>query len=143
MSKYPPMSDAGFEGNYNQYGNTATSQQSGLQPSNLHATGQNISYKGGVKYDDGKPDLSYVSLMLMEEVARVREFGAKKYSRNNWLKGFKYNRSIAAALRHIMAFKDGEDLDSESGLSHIGHAICCLEHLLNDFKNHKENDDRK
>lgn len=98
---------------------------------------------GGIKHDSGKPDLSHISLTLMEEVARVREFGAKKYSRGNWLKGFKYTRSIAAALRHIFAFSSGEDLDPESGLSHISHAICCLEHLLNDIKNHKHNDDRK
>jgi len=99
--------------------------------------------KEAIKFDQGKPDLSHVSLELMEQVARVREFGARKYSRGNWLKGFKYNRSIAAALRHIMAFKEGEDLDPESGLSHIAHSLCCLEHLLNDIKNHPENDDRK
>lgn len=98
---------------------------------------------GGVKHDNGKPDLSHISLTLVEEVARVREFGAKKYSRGNWLKGFKYTRSIAAALRHIFAFSSGEDLDQESGLSHISHAVCCLEHLLNDIKNHPQNDDRK
>lgn len=98
--------------------------------------------KQGIKHDLGKPDLSYISLTLLEEVAKVREFGAKKYARNNWLKGFKYTRSIAAALRHIMAFNTGENLDSESGLSHVAHAICCLEHLLNDIKNHPENDNR-
>ncbi len=96
----------------------------------------------GVKHDQGKPDLSMISQLLMESVAEVRVFGAKKYSRNNWRKGFKYTRSIAAALRHIMAFNEGQDLDPESGLSHIAHAVCCLEHLLNDIKNHPNNDDR-
>lgn len=96
----------------------------------------------GVKHDQGKPDYSYISRELMDEMARVREFGAIKYSRDNWRNGFKYQRSIAAALRHIFAFKDGEDLDHESGLTHIGHALCCLEHLLYDFKHHKHNDDR-
>lgn len=98
--------------------------------------------KQGIKHDSGKPDLSYISLTLMEEVAKVREFGAKKYSRNNWVLGFQYTRSIAAALRHIMAFNSGEDYDQESNLSHIAHAVCCLEHLLNDIKNHPENDNR-
>lgn len=83
-----------------------------------------------------------VSRDLMEMVARVREFGAKKYDRDNWRKGFKYSRSIAAALRHIEAFNEGEDLDPESGLLHIGHAVCCLEHLINDYLHHPENDDR-
>lgn len=96
-----------------------------------------------IKFDAGKPDLSHISLELVEQIARVREFGAKKYARGNWKKGFKYTRSIAAALRHIYAFNEGQDLDPESGLSHISHALCCLEHLLNDIKNHPENDDRK
>lgn len=95
-----------------------------------------------VKFDQGKPDLSHISLNLIEEIAKVREFGARKYSRANWRKGFKYNRSIAAALRHIFAFNEGQDNDPESGLLHISHALCCLEHLLNDIKNHPENDDR-
>lgn len=98
---------------------------------------------GGTKHDSGKPDLSLISGMLLEQVALVRMFGSKKYSRDNWRKGFKYTRSIAAAMRHIMAFKEGEDLDPESGLPHIAHAVCCLEHLLNDYLNHPENDDRK
>lgn len=108
----------------------------------LTETVVDFNKKEAVKFDQGKPDLSHISLELVEQVARVREFGAKKYSRGNWKKGFKYTRSIAAALRHIYAFNEGQDLDPESGLSHIAHALCCLEHLLNDIKNHPENDDR-
>lgn len=29
-------------------------------------------------------------------------------------------------MRHITAFNDGEDLDPESGQSHLYHAMCCL-----------------
>lgn len=96
----------------------------------------------GTKHDGDKLDITLVSNLLIEEISRVREFGQKKYSRENWRLGFKYNRSLAAALRHILAFKEGEDLDPESGLSHIAHAVCCLEHLMNDIKNHPNNDDR-
>ena len=95
-----------------------------------------------VKHDQGKPDMSMVSLELMELVGEVRVFGAKKYSRNNWKNGFKVTRSLAAALRHIFAFLSGETLDPESKLSHLGHAICCLEHAVYDMKHHPENDDR-
>lgn len=95
-----------------------------------------------VKHDQGKPDLSMVSRELMEHVARVRMFGAKKYDRDNWKKGFKVTRSCAAALRHIMAFLDNETTDPESNESHLAHAVCCLEHAIYDMQHHPENDDR-
>jgi uncharacterized protein YjbI with pentapeptide repeats len=98
---------------------------------------------GGVKHDQGKPDFTYLSTELLTEVAKVREFGAKKYARDNWKKGFKFTRSLAAALRHIFAFLGGEDKDPESGLLHLAHAVCCLEHCIYDYTHRKEtNDDR-
>lgn len=96
----------------------------------------------GLKFDQGKVDFTYMSKELMEELAKVRAFGAKKYERNNWMKGFTYTRSLAAALRHTYAFLWGEDLDPESGLPHLAHAIASLEHALYDFKHRPENDDR-
>jgi len=101
-----------------------------------------VSDKQGVKHDQGKPQLSMISKELLDQVAAVRVFGASKYARDNWRLGFKYSRSLDAALRHIYAFNEGQNTDPESGLSHIAHAVCCLEHLLNDIKNHPENDDR-
>ena len=54
------------------------------------------------------------------------EFGTRKYSRNNW----KHvpdaeRRYTAAAMRHIVALQS-EELDPESGLPHLDHALCCL-----------------
>lgn len=97
-----------------------------------------------LKYDEGKAPLSMVSRELMEAMARVRHFGAQKYKRGNWRRGFLFTRSIDAALRHIAAFNSGEDMDPESKESHIAHAMCCLEHLLHDYIYRKEqNDDRE
>lgn len=96
-----------------------------------------------IKHDSGKPDFSMVSYELMEAVSKVRMFGATKYAKNNWKKGFKVTRSLAAALRHIFLFLRGETNDSESGLSHLAHAVCCLEHAIYDMTNHPENDDRE
>lgn len=95
-----------------------------------------------VKYDDGKTDLSYMSYEWIDLHCKVRMFGAKKYSRNNWMLGFSVLRSLAAALRHIFAFMWGEDNDQESGLSHLGHASNCLEHAYHDYIYRKHNDDR-
>jgi len=100
--------------------------------------------QGSIKKDDNKFDPTMLTLEMVELVSRVRMFGAKKYARNNFkITGFKYTRSLAAALRHIYAFLNGEDNDPESGLSHLGHAICSLEHCIYDSVHHKENDDRK
>lgn len=99
--------------------------------------------KESVKKDQGKYDPTMLTIEMVELVSRVREFGAKKYARNNFkITGFKYTRSLAAALRHIFAYLGGENNDPESGLSHLGHAICCLEHCIYDSKHHPENDDR-
>ena len=97
---------------------------------------------GGTKHDQEKADISYVSWELVEQIAKVRAFGAKKYSRNNWKKGFKITRSCAAALRHIFQFLAGQTYDSESGECHLSHAVCCLEHAIYDMIHHPENDDR-
>lgn len=96
----------------------------------------------GIKHDQNKPDYTYISKELMDEVALVRAFGAKKYAKHNWKKGFKVTRSLAAALRHIFAFLAGETNDPESGLSHLAHAVCGLEHAIYDMKHHPHNDDR-
>lgn len=96
----------------------------------------------GVKHDNGKPDLSMISLELVEEVAKVRMFGAKKYARDNWKKGFNVTRSLAAALRHIFAFLSGETNDPESGLPHLAHAVCSIEHAIYTMKHKPELDDR-
>jgi hypothetical protein len=97
----------------------------------------------GVKNDSGKPDLSMVSYELVEQVAFVRMFGAKKYARDNWKLCFLVTRSCAAALRHIFLFLSGETNDSESGLSHLAHAVCSLEHAIYTMKHKPELDDRE
>ena len=37
---------------------------------------------------------------------------------------------VAAALRHLFSYMRGEDVDAESGLSHVAHAMCCCMFLL-------------
>lgn len=95
-----------------------------------------------VKHDQGKPPLHLLSTTALTEVAKVLEFGANKYAAHNWRDGFVWSRPTAAALRHILAWNDGEDLDPESGQSHLAHAMCCLMFLLEFEKTHPELDDR-
>lgn len=80
-----------------------------------------------VKFDHGKVDFTLLPWDALEEVARVMEYGAKKYARGNYRAGFSYTRTLGALLRHVYAFLRGEDKDPETGLSHMAHACCnCL-----------------
>lgn len=96
----------------------------------------------GVKYDQDKPDLSLLSPIALVKMAEVMTFGKKKYTANNWRGGFAWSRPLAAALRHILAYMGGQDKDPETGLSHLAHAACCIQFLLEFEETHRELDDR-
>lgn len=98
--------------------------------------------QGGLKFDTDKPPLSLIDRHAIEEIAKVLAFGAKKYEAHNWRKGIAYSRLLDAAIRHLYAFADGENLDPESGLPHVAHAGCCIVFLLGTMHAHPELDDR-
>lgn len=84
----------------------------------------------GKKFDFGKPRMELLSPIAITEVAKVMTFGAQKYDAHNWRKGIVFSRLLGAALRHIFQYLGGETLDTESGLSHLAHAMCCLMMVL-------------
>lgn len=98
------------------------------------------------KYDEGKPRFDLVPPTIMLEIAKVFTFGASKYGDRNWEQGLDFGRLKGALDRHMNAFWRGEDLDEETGLSHLAHAGCCLlmmgEEMLNDAYNKSTIDDR-
>lgn len=97
---------------------------------------------GALKFDHDKLPLNLLSTEALNQTAAVLKFGAQKYAEHNWRKGFTWSRPLAAAMRHLTAFNDGEDKDPESGLSHLAHAACCIMFLLEFEKTHPELDDR-
>lgn len=97
----------------------------------------------GKKFDAGKPRMELLPPVALEEVAKVLTFGASKYGAWNWAGGIVYSRLAGAALRHIFAWLRGEQTDPESGISHLGHAACCILMLLEFSSRGKDNlDDR-
>lgn len=96
----------------------------------------------GVKYDEGKPDLTILPKALLDETAKVMMYGANKYERDNYKKGFPITRTLAAALRHIYSYLDKEDNDPESGLSHLGHAAASIAMTLENIRIGTAKDDR-
>lgn len=95
-----------------------------------------------VKHDQDKLPMHLLSTEALEQIAAVLQFGAQKYESHNWRKGFVWSRPLSAALRHILAFNNGEDRDPESNLSHLAHAACCIMFLLEFEKTRPELDDR-
>lgn len=86
------------------------------------------------KNDKGKVDLSLLSPIMKEGVARAMQFGAEKYSRHNYLNGgFTSGRLLASLMRHIDAYVRGEDLDPESGLHHLFHAGANIQMLVDNM----------
>ena len=96
----------------------------------------------GLKHDDGKLPMHLVDRTAIEEMAKVLQHGAKKYSAENWRGGIKFTRLIAAAQRHLFAISDGEDVDDESRLYHAAHIMCCMSFLLWMMRHRPELDDR-
>jgi len=94
------------------------------------------------RFNEGKPKYSLIDLPSLEVMVRVLEFGTNKYKRNQWKRGLKVTEIIDSLLRHISAFLDGEDIDPESGISHIGHIQCNAMFLSYMMNNKPELDDR-
>lgn len=87
---------------------------------------------------------SLLPVEALATVARVYAYGAEKYSRNNWRLGYEWHLSYDAMQRHLNAFWGGEDIDPESGLPHLAHAMfhgLTLLTFLSDPK-YKTKDDR-
>ncbi len=84
--------------------------------------------KPALKFDNEKAPLDLLDRGWLTEVAKVMAFGAKKYARHNWRDGIAdaQSRYMAAAMRHIILWNEGSELDGESGLSHLAHASACL-----------------
>ena len=84
----------------------------------------------GVKHDDGKPAMHLIPPEAVEALAQVLGFGAKKYDPRNWERGLSYSRVFGAAMRHLWAWWRGDGSDSETGFSHLDHALTCVSFLV-------------
>ena len=82
---------------------------------------------GGRKFDGGKLRYGLLPPLALKAIVDVLTFGAEKYEPGNWKHvPDSMNRYFDAAERHIWAWKEGEQIDPESGRNHLAHALCCL-----------------
>jgi hypothetical protein len=110
----------------------------------LHGDGtETRSLPKAETYDDGKPPLAHLPWDALREVAMVQAYGHKKYGDfYNYKKGMELSRNLSCAIRHITDFMDGDDLDSESGRSHLGHAATRILFALQNIREGVAIDDR-
>ena len=81
---------------------------------------------------DGKPRMEYLVGSVLRGDAAVHAHGADKYGERNWrVDPIKSSTYEAAILRHFMAyFYDREDVDPDSGYSHLYHIRACCAVML-------------
>jgi hypothetical protein len=90
-----------------------------------------VSCELGSKADAEKPRWDLLPWKPLAAVVEVLTYGAKKYAPDNWQEvPLASRRYFAAAVRHLVAWNEGEGTDPESGHPHLAHAACCILFLL-------------
>ena len=90
-----------------------------------------------------KPPQSTLPQNVLSEVGVAMLEGALKYGRHNFrVIGVRGSVYYDAARRHLDYWWEGEDIDPDSGLSHITKAITSLVVLRDAMLNNMWNDDR-
>lgn len=92
-----------------------------------------------IKADSGKPKLTLVPQQIIFDIAKVREYGLKKYGTSESWRDVDIQRYRDATYRHFLAYlKDPQGNDEESGLPHLSHLACNIAFLCELEKNGKE-----
>lgn len=90
-----------------------------------------------------KAGISNVPAQVVAELGLAMLEGAAKYGRHNYrIAGVRASVYYDAAMRHLMAWWEGEDIDPDSGLPHVVKAMACLAVLRDAQINNKLIDDR-
>lgn len=74
------------------------------------------------KHDNKKLMWDLLPYDAIEKIVDILTYGADKYEAYSWQKLDDFeNRYFAALMRHIVAHREGEKFDKESGKLHIAH----------------------
>lgn len=110
-----------------------------LLPSGASAKPSNPKDAVGIK----KVPFSTVPMEVIAEIGLGMMEGAMKYGRHNYRAiGVRGSVYFDATMRHLVSWWEGEDLDPDSGLSHISKALASLTVLRDAMINDMLTDDR-
>lgn len=78
-----------------------------------------------------KVPVSVIPSPAILELGLALMAGARKYGRHNYrVAKVRFSVYYDAAMRHLMAAWEGEELDPESGLPHLAHVMACMAILI-------------
>lgn len=97
----------------------------------------------GLRFNEGKIRLDLLPPFAIQEVAKVFTMGANKYAERNWERGMAWSKVLASLERHILAYKQGEDYDPESGQLHAAHITANALFLTEYYRIYPEGDNRQ
>jgi len=85
----------------------------------------------GVKHDANKLRLELIPTEVERAIGEVLSFGARKYTDNGWQSvSNSRERYYGACRRHMLYHRSGVDIDKESGLPHLWHALTNMAFLV-------------
>jgi Domain of unknown function (DUF5664) len=89
-----------------------------------------VQATGARRMNEGKLLMHLIPAEVVQELAAVLTRGAQKYGARNWEQGLTYSSTFDSLQRHLWAWWNGQDVDDESGLSHLTHALCNVAFLV-------------
>jgi hypothetical protein len=95
------------------------------------------------KFGVQKPSMSVVPPAALVPLMKAMADGAQKYGAFNWRdKTVSSTVYYDAAMRHLMAWFDGEESAADSGVHHLGHVMACCAIILDAQASATINDNR-
>lgn len=90
-----------------------------------------------------KAPMSTVPGNVLAEIGVAMLEGASKYGRHNYrAAGVRASVYYDAAMRHLIAWWEGEDIDPDSGMSHVTKLLACMTVLRDAMHQEMWEDDR-
>jgi hypothetical protein len=132
------MTEEEFSGRSN---NSGSAMGSGYSPPTNNTTLKDTNPKDAVGIR--KAGMSCIPAEVLLELGVAMQEGAIKYGRHNYrVAGVRASVYYDAAMRHLMAWWEGEDIDPDSGLSHLVKAMACMLVIRDAMFNNNWVDDR-
>ena len=102
--------------------NTITKMNSNIEMMGYTNEIEDPGEERGNKNDEGKLRYDLLPSKELEKIVKVLTFGAEKYGAGNWqLVESARERYTAGLMRHLEKYRQGEEIDAESGLEHLAH----------------------